>query len=189
MLFRSNGTEADIHTRIAANDMIQVKESTAGAAASLELQQIPEFAGRLNIFVNERQVELPVFASVNGALQSGFYDIRDQDKIEMLNFYTVGQIIEFMDVILEPEMNIYVNNKVADRDTKVYENFSVIWTMEELNLSEVIEEVKEAAKRGEFYETAYEDPLHEDFSYEETVYGEESGYGEGAEEEIGRAHV
>lgn len=178
-----NGTEADIHTRIAANDMIQVKESTAGAAASLELQQIPEFAGRLNIFVNERQVELPVFASVNGALQSGFYDIRDQDKIEMLNFYTVGQIIEFMDVILEPEMNIYVNNKVADRDTKVYENFSVIWTMEELNLSEVIEEVKEAAKRSEFYETAYEDPLHEDFSYEETVYGEESGYGEGAEEE------
>ena len=67
-----------------------------------------------------------------------------------------------MDVILEPEMNIYVNNKVADRNTKVYENFSVLWTMEELNLSEVIEEVKEAASQDSFYGNVYED-----ISYEE----------------------
>ena len=31
-------------------------------------------------------------------------------------------------------MNIYVNNQAADMDTKVYENFSVIWTLEELEL-------------------------------------------------------
>lgn len=157
-----NGKEADIHTRITSNDLIQVKESTAGAPASMELQQIPEFAAKLSILVNEKQVDLPVFASVNGALQSGFYDIHDQDEIEMLNYYTVEQVIEFMDVILEPEMNIYVNNKVADRNTKVYENFSVLWTMEELNLSEVIEEAKEAASQDSFYGNVYED-----ISYEE----------------------
>ena len=79
-------------------------------------------------------------------------------------------MIEFMDVILEPEMNIYVNNKVADRDTKVYENFSVLWTMEELNLSEVIEEMKEAAENGELYEN----PFYE----EDTAYEEEKTYEE-----------
>ena len=34
-------------------------------------------------------------------------------------------------------MNIYVNNKRANLDTKVYDNFAVIWTMEELSLSDV----------------------------------------------------
>jgi hypothetical protein len=48
----------------------------------------------------------------------------------------VRQIAEFMDVIINQEMNIYVNNKLADMDTKVYENFSVIWTMEVLQLSD-----------------------------------------------------
>lgn len=132
-----NGKEADIHTPIMANDCIQVKESTAGADAKLELQQIPEFSSKLKIMVNEKQVELPTFASVNGTLQSGYYDISDGDEVQILNYYTVEQIIEFMDVILEPGMNIYVNNKIADRETKVYENFSVLWTMEELTLSEV----------------------------------------------------
>ncbi len=33
-------------------------------------------------------------------------------------------------------MNLYVNNRLADMDTKVYENFSVVWTMEELQLSD-----------------------------------------------------
>lgn len=127
-----NGKEADIHTPISANDCIQVKESTAGAEAKLELQQIPEFSATLAIQVNEKNITLPAFASVNGNLQSGFYDVCDGDEIEMLKYYTVDQIIEFMDVILEPGMNIYVNNKIADRNTKVYEKFSVLWTMEEM---------------------------------------------------------
>ncbi len=145
-----NGKEADIHTSIFANDCIVVKESTKGEDAGLELQQIPEFSSKLNIIVNDKPVSLPAFASVNGVLQSGFYDIQDGDEVWMLNFYTVGQIIEFMDVLLEPDMNIYVNNKVADRETKVYENFSVMWTMEELTLSDqiakAIEENTESAE-------------------------------------------
>lgn len=135
-----NGKEADIHTPISANDCIQVKESTAGAAAKLELQEIPEFSSKLNIVVNEKQVELPAFASVNGQLQSGFYDICDGDEVQILNFYTVGQIIEFMDVLLDEKMNIYVNNKIADRETKVYENFSVLWTMEDWKPEEELRE-------------------------------------------------
>ena len=39
-------------------------------------------------------------------------------------------------MIINQDLNIYVNNKLADLDTKVYENFSVIWTMEELQLSD-----------------------------------------------------
>ena len=130
-----NGKAADIYTQIHANDVIFVQESTAGAAASMEISKLPEYNASICVEVNEKKIVLPKFARVNGHLQSGYYDIQDNDRIEMVNYYTVRQITEFMDVILDKNMNIYVNNKLADMNTEVYENFSVIWTMEEVKLS------------------------------------------------------
>lgn len=163
-----NGKEADIHTSIFANDCIQVKESTAGESAKLELQQIPEFSSKLNIMVNEKQISLPAFASVNGTLQSGYYDIEDGDQVQILNYYTIEQIIEFMDVILEPDMNIYVNNMLANRDTKVYENFSVLWTMEEMNMAEAVQNAVENADE-------YADGYSEEYTEETETLADEQG--------------
>lgn len=132
-----NGNEADIYTQVRANDQIKVIESTAGEAAQMEISQLPEFGAKMWVEVNGKKIDLPKFASVNGELQSGYYNIQQNDEIEILGFYTVRQIAEFMDVVIDWAMNIYVNNKIADMDTKVYENFSVIWTMEELQLSDV----------------------------------------------------
>ncbi len=141
-----NGNEADIYTQVRANDQIKVKESTAGEAAKLEIGQLPEFGAKMWVEVNGKKIDLPKFASVNGELQSGYYNIQENDEIEILGYYTVRQIAEFMDVVIDWAMNIYVNNKIADMDTKVYENFSVIWTMEELQLSDVeIYEPEESA--------------------------------------------
>lgn len=146
-----NGNEADIYTQVRANDQIKVIESTAGGAAQMEISQLPEFGAKMWVEVNGKKIDLPKFASVNGTLQSGYYSIQENDEIEILGYYTVRQIAEFMDVVIDWAMNIYVNNKIADMDTKVYENFSVIWTMEELQLSDVeIYEPKEpvAEKRN-----------------------------------------
>ena len=132
-----NGNEADIYTQIRANDQIRVVESTAGEAARMTLGQLPEFGSKMWVEVNGKKVDLPKFASVNGELQSEYYEIQENDEIEILGYYTVRQISEFMDVVIDWNMNIYVNNKIADMETKVYENFSVIWTLEELQLSDV----------------------------------------------------
>ncbi len=140
------GREVSLTSPITAGDRIEVEESTEGAAASASIGSLPEFGSTISVIVNEKKVELPKFAEVNGNLQSEFYDIKEGDDIKMLNYYTVSQIIEFMDVILNPEMNIYVNNKTADKDTKCYDNFSVIWTMEDLSLSDVSDEEAESAK-------------------------------------------
>ena len=131
-----NGNEADIYTPVHANDQIRVKESTAGEPAQLEINQLPEYGAVMRVEVNDKKVDLPKFASVNGQLQSGYYNIQENDSIDILGYYTVRQISEFMDVIVNEDMNIYVNNKLADMDTRVYENFSVVWTMEELQLSD-----------------------------------------------------
>lgn len=131
-----NGNEADIYTAIHANDQIKVIESTAGEPAALDINQLPEYGNTMWVEVNEKKIELPEFAVVNGNLQSGYYSIQENDNIEFISYYTVRQVAEFMDVIINQDMNIYVNNKLSDMDTKVYENFSVIWTMEQLQLSD-----------------------------------------------------
>ncbi len=140
------GREVSLTSPITGGDRIEVEESTEGEAASAAIGSLPEFGSTISVIVNDKKVELPKFAEVNGNLQSEFYDIKEGDDIKMLNYYTVSQIIEFMDVILNPDMNIYVNNKTADKDTKCYDNFSVIWTMEDLSLSDVSEEEAESAK-------------------------------------------
>ena len=142
-----NGEEADLHTAIKANDIVRIISSTAGEAAQMTIGKLPEFVGKIDVYVNEQIVSLPKFASVNGSLQSEYYSICDGDEIEFLNYYTVRQIVEFMDVVLDENMSIYVNNKLADMDTKVYENFSVVWSM--------------AAPESDDYKDDYEDEAEE----------------------------
>lgn len=130
-----NGNEADINTTIHSNDVIQVKESTAGDDATLELGQLPEYKDSLCVIVNEKKILLPRFAQVNGELQSRYYSVKQNDDIEFLNYCTVEQLAEFMDVMLG-DMYIYVNNMRANHNTKVYENFSVVWSDIEQKMSD-----------------------------------------------------
>lgn len=138
-----NGKQADIYTSIHANDIIKVEQSTAGKEASLTVGNLPESKENIYFIVNEQKVEMPKFASVNGKLQSGYYEIQENDTIEMLNYYTVKQLTEFMDVALDGHMNLYVNNKLANMDTPVYENFSVVWTLEQLSDEAAKEQMNE----------------------------------------------
>jgi len=133
-----NGEAADIYTSIHSNDIIVVKESTAGEAGRLSIGEIKELQDIIIVNVNEKKVELPVYAWVNGELQSIYYEIQENDEIELADFYTVKQIAEFMDIVLEPDFKIYVNNKEADESTPVYENFSVVWSLKELELTDIV---------------------------------------------------
>ena len=125
-----NGVPADIHTGISANDIIRVLPSTAGEPAKQEIQGLPEFHQSIAVNVNGKRVELPKFARVDGELKSGYYEIEDGDAIEMQDYYSVAQIVEFMDITLPENTKVYVNNAPADSETLVYENFSVVWKQE-----------------------------------------------------------
>lgn len=143
-----NGEEADLYSAIHANDVIMVEESTAGKPASISLGQLPEFKSKLGITVNGNKVTLPKYASVNGRLENEYYDIQNGDKIEMLDYYTVAQIREFMDVTLDMNMAVYVNNELAGDDTKVYENFSIRMAIRE----EIPDEEKYEEEIGQWTE-------------------------------------
>ncbi|MCI6811605.1 MAG: cell division FtsA domain-containing protein [Lachnospiraceae bacterium] len=146
-----NGKAANIHSAIKKDDIIEVEESTAGQPARMEIRELPEFRSTLLLEINGRQMVLPKFASVNGVLQSEYYEIQDKDTIEFLNYYTVEQILTFMDLSIQEARSYYVNNAVADLGTRVYENFSVR-----------IEEQAIAAREESPTETRVEEPGQEE---------------------------
>lgn len=129
-LITINGEPAGIYAPIHANDIIRVIESTAGAPGMMTVGELPEAGDSFMVNVNGKKVQLPKFVSVNGMLQSNYYVIKSGDSIEMLNYYSLKQLTEFMDVTLDIHTNCYVNNQLADSDTPVYENFTVTWTLE-----------------------------------------------------------
>ena len=65
------------------------------------------------------------YARVNGVYQLPSYKIQPGDDIEVLDYCTVAQLLEFMDILLPEDKVILVNHKLADRETKVYENYLV----------------------------------------------------------------
>ncbi len=127
-VIKINGKEVDFHAPIHANDKIEVVPSTVGSDGKMTLRQLPELKGSFTICVNEQSVTLPKFANVNGVVQTEYYDIQDGDVIEIQNYCTVEQITEFMDINMDELCYIYVNHEPADKDTLVYENFSVMWS-------------------------------------------------------------
>ena len=122
-VIRVNGEEASIATPIQQNDVIEIEESTKGKPGSIEIQALPEYKSAISFYVNGTKVDCPCFVSANGQLVSAYYEIQNEDKIEILPYYTLEQLLDFMDIAAEGE--VLVNHVPANLQTKVYENFSV----------------------------------------------------------------
>lgn len=142
-VIRVNEKPANINTLLESNMEITIEPSTVGEAAIYRLEQLEEYGtATLTFEVNGKRVTCPKFAEVNGSLEPPYYEIQENDDIEMRGFYTVGQVMEFMDVEVDMDQEILVNNKPADLGTLVYENFSIDWTV--LSYRTAPEEAQEA---------------------------------------------
>ncbi len=139
-----NGEPANLYSPIKENDIIRVFESTAGAPAKMLLEKLPEFKNEIQIFVNGKKVTMPKYPSVNGKVVTGSYEIKEGDEIEFLDYVTVEQIKTATDIIVEKDVVCMVNNKEASEDTKVYENFEVIWKLLEKPAEDWLDEEDEA---------------------------------------------
>ena len=122
-----NGEPADLYTQIHSGDIIEVKPSTPGSDAAFKLGELPELKNPIKISVNGKIFEFPKKALVNGELQETFYEIKDGDDIKVNNFYTVEQITEFLDTPAAGD--IKVNQTAAVLKTKVYEDFTLDYTI------------------------------------------------------------
>lgn len=125
-----NGRPANINTPLVPNCEVTIEPSTAGADAVYTIEQLEEYhESILTVIINGKTVVCPKFVEVNGQLEPGSYEIKEGDVIETRNYYTVRQVAEFMDVEVDTDHEILVNNRLADFDTLVYENFTIDWTV------------------------------------------------------------
>lgn len=125
-----NDRPANINTPLEPNSDIIIEPSTMGQPAVCTLDQLDEYTSSdVRFIVNNRIIRCPKFLEVNGSLELPSYKIKDGDYIETRNFYTVGQLAEFMDVEVDMDRQIIVNNRVASMDTLIYENFTIEWTV------------------------------------------------------------
>lgn len=147
-VIKLNGNTVGMNSIIEANDKIEIKESTAGKSAEIELGSLPEYTGTLEFEVNSTKIVCPKFALVNGEPESQLYKIQNNDDVIMQDYYTLEQLLTFMDV--KPSTVIYVNNKKAGMDEKIYNNFVVSWsytvTYDELPEAEK-QDIKEKPKK------------------------------------------
>lgn len=126
-----DGEPVSINTPLVPNCEITIEPSTAGENAVYTIEQLPEYReSTISFIINGQKVSCPKFVEVNGCLEPGSYEICEGDAVETRNFYTVGQVAEFMDVEIDTDQEILVNNREAGLDTLVYENFSIDWTTE-----------------------------------------------------------
>lgn len=118
-----NGKPAGINSEIVSNDVIEITFSTVGEDASCEIRQLPEFNGTISFYFNDKKIVCPKFATVNGELVSEYYSIKEGDEINILNYYTLQQVLDFMD--LPCEGTILVNHVPASLEEHIYDNFSI----------------------------------------------------------------
>ena len=180
-----NGKPANINTPLEPNAEIVIEASTSGDDAVYTVSQLEEYSkSAVSFMVNGKMIHCPKFVQVNGKLEPGSYEIQDGDVIETRNYYTVGQVAEFMDVEVDMDKDILVNNREADFETMVYENFSIEWTVLSfgvadepyerkapgINLPEGVvnlsAEGDSTYQENEAFDTEYEDSVEEE-AYEE----------------------
>lgn len=153
-VIRQNGKTVGMNALIEANDKIEIKESTKGESARILLHSLPEYNGVLTFMVNDVPIVCPKFALVNGKPESQLYQICDGDEIEMQGFYTLEQLLLYMDV--HPEGVVHINHVPADINDRIYDNFVVTWdddiSVESRDMTEM-QEIQDSRENTEHKQT------------------------------------
>lgn len=118
-----NGKPAGINNAIISNDVIEIEFSTVGEDAYCEIRQLPEFSGTISFYFNDKKIICPKFVMVNDELVSEYYSINEGDEITILNYYTLQQVLDFMD--LPCEGTLWVNHVPASLEECIYDNFTI----------------------------------------------------------------
>ena len=124
-----NGMQCGINTKLEFNCKVTLTPSTEGGAGTGTVADLSDFTTDYIYFtVCGHRLKCPKFVEVNGSIEPPTYTIREGDVIETRDFFTVGQLADFMDVTIDDRYEILVNHRPASHDTLVYENFTVDWT-------------------------------------------------------------
>ena len=151
MVRGNKGEAAQIHLNhklvsmtspINANDKIVITESTVGEPAYKEVGQLPEYADKIHFRVNGQTITCPKFVMVNGEIQTEYYSIKNQDQVNILDYYTVEQLLLYLD--LPKNVSFYINHETAGLKDRIYDNYMINWAYDEETLASYEKEGEQA---------------------------------------------
>lgn len=143
-----NGRPADLHSNIQANDVIEIKASTAGMPAKAQLSQLREYREELKFMIDGKEMRCPKVATVNGKLITGSYEIQENDDISIPSYNTVRILMEYLDLLPE-QYCLRINGRKAALEEAVYENCQI-------EIMELDHEEEETENREEVTEESKE---------------------------------
>jgi len=159
-----NDMSADLHSKISSGDRITIVPSTKGTDARATLGSLKEMSEQLHVVVNGKIIELPKTAVVNGENRDAFYEISEDDVININNFYTVEELSQMLEIDFAG-CSILVNGTPANIKTRVYENFTLDFSIEEITAKSV----EEAAEDVVATEKSVENDATSDESIDDEV--------------------
>ena len=118
-----NGKEVSLNEEVVERDDIRVRPSTRGEQGRLTVGDIPECREEIEITLMGRKVLCPKLVMVNGITANPLYEVRQQDKIQVFDYYTVGGVFEFAE--MEKEDVVLLNGKEAGDDDVVKEGDTI----------------------------------------------------------------
>ncbi|MBQ1689629.1 MAG: rod shape-determining protein [Lachnospiraceae bacterium] len=140
-----NGNEANLHTRIEANDIIVIEPSTEGEAAKGTIGELPEYKrkGEISITFNDKPITLPRVTKLNDAVALENQEIQEGDHIEILEYYRLEEIIDLMD--LSMPTYFLINGKEARWEDHIYSGNDVdcVWEQAKQESTQASEYVPE----------------------------------------------
>lgn len=152
-----NGKRGSFNSQINGEDIIEIIPSTAGKDASGEIGKLVEFKRKdtLTFTVNDKIVKCPRMVKVNGNVVLDTYSLQDNDKIEILDYYFMEELLEFMDMNIPKEF--YINHKDGDWNDRIYDESVVECVWYEEDSSNGIKDVQELIESMQGSETASEE--------------------------------
>lgn len=117
-IVKLNGETVSMNEAIKHNDVIEIIEATMGSTPQISVDKLRSEYNRLIFYIEEDEYELDPICMINGKLASGGEYVKDQDNIEILDYYTLDQVLQAFHVI--GQHKYFVNGEEADRTRKVY---------------------------------------------------------------------
>lgn len=150
---KRNGKEVSLNEAVQENDEIVIVPSSKGKDGHISLGDIPECKEELRITFLGREILCPKLIEVNGAVTETLYEVENQDKIEIFDYYTVAKLFEFVD--MEKEDVVLLNGREAGLTAKVKNGDSITYKPKPVE----VPEKKEEKKEDDFQKQMAEDPL------------------------------
>lgn len=147
-----NGKDITLNDLVKEGDSIAIRPSTKGESGSITLGQIPECRDEIVVKLFGRDVLCPKHIEVNGKVENPLYIVKDQDSIEVIDYYSVAGILEFADI--DEDTEILLNGREAGKSAKIHSGDEITYRPKPIEKEETPVDPDE-----EFKKQLEEDPL------------------------------